>query len=281
MTRTVILTLAGPMQAWSCLPRESQIRPTQDHPTKRGVIGLVANAVGRDWNDDVSDLTGLQFAVRGDRMGILDSDYQTAGGGSGLPLLPGEVMGNPKWRKAAKTRTPTDGDFYDYLPPRDIAVAADGTLSSKPNNASLTAAQYIADAVFTVALTGLDAVVQLVADQLDSPARAVFLGRKAYLPSEPLLAGTTEHTDPAEALTEWPLHQHATGDRLPLWAEVPPMTPGAVVITDQPVNFGARKCVGRADLHTFLPGPTVTADTATTADTHDTMLNLDFFTDTP
>lgn len=276
---TVILTLAAPAQSWGHLPRGAKVRPTQDHPTKRGVIGLIANALGRDRADDISDLSALQFAVRADRAGIIDSDYQTAGGRGQSLLLPGEVMANPKWRKAAATREPNTPAFgFDYLPPRDITTNNDGELVGKPNNPSLTDAQYVADAVFTVALTGSVETVTAVADGLDNPARAIFLGRKAYLPSEPVLSGTTSDTDAHTAVTEWPLHEHATNEHIPVWSEVPPATPGSVLVTDEPINYLTRRSLGRAELHTFIPGP----DTSTAPAPDDTdVADLDLFTDAP
>jgi len=252
---TVVIRLAAPMQSWASLPRGAKIRPTGDHPTKRGVIGLVANAMGRDWSDDVSDLAGLRFAVRADRIGRIESDYQTAGGGKYL-LLPGEVMANPKWRKAAAKRDPnTPGFGADYLPPRDITAGKDGAVAAV-NNPSLTDVHYIADAVFTVALSGDSELVERVADALGNPARAVFLGRKAYLPTDELLAGIIEDADdPAQVLAEFAWHERAVGQQVPVWAEVDPGTAGARVVTDQPIDYHTRRAVGRAELCTHIPGP--------------------------
>ncbi|KJR10508.1 CRISPR-associated protein Cas5 [Gordonia sihwensis] len=290
-SRTVLLTFAGPMQSWAHLPRESQTRPTQDHPTKRGTIGLVANALGRDWADDISDLTALTFAVRGDRMGVIEADYQTAGGGHGIPLLPGEVMKNPSWRRAAKNHEPAQPGLADYTPAKDIAVNSKGETVSKPNNPLLTSTQYIADAVFTAALTGPTGLVTTIAAALDAPARTVFLGRKAYLPSEPLLGGVSDLDDPTAVLTQWPLHEHASGPQIPVWSEVPPLTPGSIVIADQPVDYQTRRALGRAELLTYLAGPDPVPTTPTdpapnnSASSPDgeqpTLLDLDFFTDIP
>lgn len=275
MTSTVLITLAGPMQSWAGQPRGSQIRPTQDHPTKRGVIGLIANACGRDWADDISDLTALRFGVRADRAGVVDTDYQTAGGSGRYPLLPGEVMANPKWRKAAAKAEPNSDDFpFDYLPAKDIVPDKDGHATAGTGNASLTTVEYIADAVFTVALTGADHTVKAVAAALDNPARILFLGRKAYSPSEPLLAGTTGHDDPQKALEDWPLHERAdtTGPRA--WIEVSPLTPGSVVVADQPTDFQSRTSEGRAELTI-----TLTPDHQEPAAQPHLVDEIDFFTD--
>lgn len=74
---TLLLRLQGPMQSWGVRSR-FDYRDTYPYPTKSGVIGLLAAALGRDRSEDVSDLTILRMGVRVDREGILKYDYQTA-----------------------------------------------------------------------------------------------------------------------------------------------------------------------------------------------------------
>ncbi|MDR6218922.1 type I-E CRISPR-associated protein Cas5/CasD [Deinococcus soli (ex Cha et al. 2016)] len=74
---TVLLRLCGPLSAWGDQGR-NDIRATRSEPTLSGVVGLVASAMGRDWQDDVSDLTSLEFGVRVDRPGDRLTDYHTA-----------------------------------------------------------------------------------------------------------------------------------------------------------------------------------------------------------
>ena len=62
-------------QAWATEAR-TKVRGTQPHPTKSGVLGLVANALGRTWADPIDDLVALRFGVRLDRPGVLGTDYQ-------------------------------------------------------------------------------------------------------------------------------------------------------------------------------------------------------------
>ncbi len=76
---TLLLRLAGPMQSWGTTSRFDQ-RDTGKEPSKSGVIGLLAAALGIDrenWND-LEPLTKLTMAVRHDRPGVLKRDYQTA-----------------------------------------------------------------------------------------------------------------------------------------------------------------------------------------------------------
>lgn len=83
---TVLLRLSAPHQAWGLRSRWEE-HASAPRPTKSGVLGLVANALGRDRGDDVSDLGRLVFAVRADRPGTVLVDEQTAGGGV-FPLTP-------------------------------------------------------------------------------------------------------------------------------------------------------------------------------------------------
>lgn len=269
---TVVLRLAAPMQSWGHQPRGAKIRPTSDHPTKSGVIGIIANAMGRNRADDITDLAALRFAVRADKAGYLETDFHTSGSGS-YPLLPGDVFDNPKLRSAAKTKIPnTEGFPFKYAPGKDFALTDQGEpVAAGRGNTSITRDGYIADAVFTAALTGPAPLIDEIAGALRAPARTLFLGRAAYRPTEPLLAGVDPSDDTTTVLTQFDPHVHADAQPWKLWAEVEPMTPGSVVVDDHPVNFGTRERAGRAELHTAITHPdTPAADTAS---------GVDFFTD--
>lgn len=73
----LLLRLAGPLQAWGDSSRYTR-RETRAQPTKSGVIGLIAAALGRGRDESVSDLAGLRFGVRVDQPGQLTRDFQTA-----------------------------------------------------------------------------------------------------------------------------------------------------------------------------------------------------------
>ncbi|MFN8079395.1 MAG: type I-E CRISPR-associated protein Cas5/CasD [Kineosporiaceae bacterium] len=84
---TLLLRLAGPMQSWGVASRFTH-RATLDHPTKSGVVGLLAAALGRRRTDPLEDLLGLSFGVRLDQPGALVRDFHTAHrqDGSSMPL---------------------------------------------------------------------------------------------------------------------------------------------------------------------------------------------------
>lgn len=74
---TLLLQLRGPMQSWGTRSRYD-LRDTWPYPTKSGVIGLLAAALGRDRQEDIADLSALELGVRVDKRGTLRVDYQTA-----------------------------------------------------------------------------------------------------------------------------------------------------------------------------------------------------------
>src|SRR3546814_8035134 len=76
---TLLLRLAGPMQSWGTTSRFDQ-RDTGKEPSKSGVVGLLAAALGIDRENwaDLEPLTRLTMGVRHDRPGVLKRDYQTA-----------------------------------------------------------------------------------------------------------------------------------------------------------------------------------------------------------
>jgi CRISPR system Cascade subunit CasD len=78
---TLLIQLSGPLQAWGG-PARFNLRPTQQTPTKSGVIGLVSAALGiprRDSNT-LAELNALRFGVRVDRPGELVIDFHTVSG---------------------------------------------------------------------------------------------------------------------------------------------------------------------------------------------------------
>ena len=76
---TLLLRLAGPLQAWGS-ESKFEVRRTGREPTKSGVIGLIASALGcrRDDIDTVEKLDSLRMGIRIDQPGELLRDYHTA-----------------------------------------------------------------------------------------------------------------------------------------------------------------------------------------------------------
>lgn len=147
---TLLLRLVGPMQSWGTTSRFDQ-RDTGKEPSKSGVIGLLAAAMGIDrenW-DDLRPLTQLSMGVRHDRPGVPMRDYQTAG-----------------------------------CAENDSIIKADGTLSK---DGVVSERFYLADAAFLVGVSGDDReLLERLHAALRDPVWPLALGRKSYVPSEPI-----------------------------------------------------------------------------------------------
>jgi CRISPR system Cascade subunit CasD len=74
---TLLLRLAAPLQSWGVASKFDN-RDTAREPTKSGVIGLLAAALGRSRTEKLDDLKELHFGVRIDQPGNLLRDYHTA-----------------------------------------------------------------------------------------------------------------------------------------------------------------------------------------------------------
>ncbi|MGD9686372.1 MAG: type I-E CRISPR-associated protein Cas5/CasD [Desulfobacter sp.] len=146
---TLLLRLVGPMQSWGTTSRFDQ-RDTGKEPSKSGVIGLLAAAMGIDRDNwvDLEPLTHLALGVRHDRPGIPKRDYQTAGCAAS-----------------------------------DTIIKADG--SQAKGGGVVSQRHYIADAAFLVGLEGTDtSLLEKAYAALRDPVWTLALGRKSYVPSE-------------------------------------------------------------------------------------------------
>ncbi|MEW5895659.1 MAG: type I-E CRISPR-associated protein Cas5/CasD [Candidatus Omnitrophota bacterium] len=147
---TLLLRLEGPMQSWGTTSRFDQ-RDTGKEPSKSGVIGLLAAAMGidRDNWDDLEPLTKLKMGVRYDQPGVLRKDYQTAGCSE-----------------------------LDTIIKADGSQSKDGVVSER---------YYLADASFLVGMEGEDYnFLSRAHKALLNPQWVLGLGRKSYLPAEPI-----------------------------------------------------------------------------------------------
>ncbi len=157
------------MQSWGTSSRFDQ-RDTGKEPSKSGVIGLLAAALGierENWTDLVP-LTHLSMAVRHDRPGVPRRDYQTAGCAAS-----------------------------------DNIIKADGTMSK---DGVVSQRFYIADGVFLVGVEGSDRpLLETAHAKLKNPVWPLALGRKSYVPSEPIWIENGLADAPLQnVLARWP-----------------------------------------------------------------------------
>ena len=76
----LLLRLSAALQSWGSDSR-FDTRSTNREPTKSGVLGMVAAAMGvtrEDSREKLAELNRLKFAVRVDKEGKLLKDYHTA-----------------------------------------------------------------------------------------------------------------------------------------------------------------------------------------------------------
>jgi CRISPR system Cascade subunit CasD len=170
----LVLRLAAPLQSWGTTGTFHH-RDTAPFPTRSGLIGMFAAAQGRTRERALApyDLPGrprhtdLVFTCRVDRPGTVFRDFHTAGGGYGH-------------KKGLRTAT--------------------GGYRAAHKSTLVTRRDYLADAVFTIAVQGPPALLAHIADTLTTPVYSPYLGRRWCLPDEPLILHT-DHPDPVHALT--------------------------------------------------------------------------------
>lgn len=170
----LLLHLAGPLQSWGERSQFNE-RDTAPFPTRSGVIGLLAAALGRRRGESIDDLAGLSLTVRTDRPGVLLRDLHTVGGG---------------------------------LTGRHTVTTADGKKRTGATATLLSHRYYLADAVFTAALTGDLDTLETCAGALRDPWWPPYLGRRSCPPEGPLLLGLFDQ--PLHHLVHLPLARRAT-----------------------------------------------------------------------
>ena len=147
---TLLLRFAGPMQAWGGNSK-FDIRRTNREPTKSGVIGLLASALGMRRDERLDELVSLRFGVRVDREGILINDLQTVEG----------VKIENKKNKILSAYKIFIGKKDPYM----------------------TTRYYLCDAVFLIGLHSDDeALMQRLEHAARNPAHPLFLGRRSCPP---------------------------------------------------------------------------------------------------
>jgi len=151
----LFLRLEGPLQSWGDDSRWS-VRRTRSEPTKSGVLGMLAAALG--YGMDAAGQAGvrrlgeaLRLAVREDRAGTPLRDYHTVVGG--VLSAEGRIKIN------ASTREPETVVSERY---------------------------YLSDACFLAAVTGAADLLAELREAVQRPVWTPFLGRKSCPPAAPL-----------------------------------------------------------------------------------------------
>ncbi|MFF5566410.1 type I-E CRISPR-associated protein Cas5/CasD [Streptomyces sp. NPDC012623] len=248
----LLVRLAGPLQSWGLAGRFAH-RDTHSRPTKSGVIGLCAAALGLDREEPLGELAEVRYGVRADRPGVRVRDYHTVGGGT-FPLRPRDLLTDHQRAAKATAAVAEPPDVFGrvdlaawYGSPKYVtADPASGALVSKEarRHALITERWYLSDAAFLVGLEHEDsALLERVAYALEHPKRLLWLGRKACPPTGDLALGIVPGTlrdafESSALLPDATSPQGATGTRPWAWIESPRPLTGAG-LPDQPVRFDA------------------------------------------
>ena len=177
----LLLRLEGPLQSWGGRSRWD-VRDTQPEPTKSGIVGLLGCALGYERGDRrLEELdAALRMGVRVEAAGRILEDFQTVT--DFLPTAAGDFKVSGGTKSAAALRADLTARPATILSPRF----------------------YLEDAAFLVALAapGQDAaLLEQCAAALCRPAWTLFLGRKACVPTRPILETLThDYTDLEDAL---------------------------------------------------------------------------------
>lgn len=170
----LLLWLEGLMQSWGTRSRWD-VRDTGLEPTKSGVIGLIGCAAGLGRDDPELERLdrALLFGVRIDRPGVVSMDYHTVTGYHRTAAGDYKHSGG-KAKSLAKAR---EHGEYTIVSPRD----------------------YLHDAAFLVALEGDYALLKNIEAYLQNPKWPPYLGRKACVPSRPILDRLTDEYQDLES----------------------------------------------------------------------------------
>ena len=205
---TLLLRLAAPLQAWGT-ESKFESRRTQREPSKSGVIGMLAAALGLRRDADLSELTALRFGVRVDREGKVIRDFHTAQAVKAV--------------KAAKKDKNEEPEKIGYV----------------------TSRYYLSDAVFLVGLESEDhALLKKIETALRTPCFPLFLGRRSCPPTLPLVLGLREKDLETALREEENQNQNARSNkrtrRYIRLDSMPDELEGAVV-QDVPISFNPMK----------------------------------------
>ncbi|SDH09732.1 CRISPR system Cascade subunit CasD [Sinosporangium album] len=185
-TTGFLLHLSGPLQSWGERSRFNQ-RDTATAPTRSGLIGLIAAALGLRRDElgqraggPITELRTLRFTVRIDRPGTLLRDFHTVGGGMPRPLTVITAEG----KRRAEDKATVTSDRY-----------------------------YLQDAAFIVAVTADDpALLDRCAQAVRAPMWPPYLGRRSCPPDAPFLLDVLGG-DPITALIDFPLARRKPRDQ--------------------------------------------------------------------
>lgn len=174
-TWMLLLRLEAPLQSYGERSKWD-FRDTAYFPTKSGVVGILACAMGlKRGSPEIASLCEcLRMSARADMPGNIGTDFQTVTG---------------------------------------IIRTADGGQRGRKGEEStiISNRQYLEDAAFLVALCGEKALLERCRDALLSPVWPPYLGRRSCVPTRPVFHELTDaYASPQEAFSKHPPAERAS-----------------------------------------------------------------------
>jgi CRISPR system Cascade subunit CasD len=170
---SVYLRLAGPLQSWAGPRALGNFVDTKRIPTRSGIHGLVAAALGLPRGERPEWFTELTVTVRVDKPGTITKEYQTINYRT-------EAIGYLHRLRTAMTRKKVSS-----------AESVVGFIPGQDGTTAVIRRTYLADAEFLVEINHPDHErVTQIAEAFTTPIYGPYLGRKAFAPTFPFLLGT-------------------------------------------------------------------------------------------
>lgn len=189
---SLYLRFAAPFQSWAGPRVTGNHVNTQAIPTRTGITGLCAAALGAKQGTWPEWLQELSIEVRVDNPGVITKEFQTIN-----PRPEAQRFVERIWIAAGNKSS---------APPSFTPDAQKGT--------SIVRRSYLAGAEFLVSLRHPERTTAL-AEAFASPGFSPYLGRKAFAPSFPFLLGVGDNSllDLAPAQHQRPLGIHELDGR--------------------------------------------------------------------
>ena len=205
------LLLDAPIQSWGHSSRFER-RATALHPTRSGILGIVAAAMGIDKH--ASDEAGHLARFNALRVTTVKLDKHDARGHS-LPTQRMEDYHTVTGIRRANGKIDTEATVQTYR-------------------------HYLLDARFGVLIEGPASLLKEAASGLSNPRWGVWLGRKCCIPSSPLLVALAAVRSEAwrELLRRTEYSGDESEEQFDRVVEVSASDAGADMIEDSPVGFG-------------------------------------------
>lgn len=163
--RILVLRLDGPLQSWGCDSQYNR-RSTGLMPTKSAIAGMCCAALGYDRGSD-AEQRFLKFFNK----------------------LSMTALAIPRKRCMNELAIRRLTDYH--------TVQNTKTAEGKTKDCHITHRSYLLDASFGVLLEGDTSLLTTLAQALADPVWGIWLGRKACIPSAPVLVGVFETQDEA------------------------------------------------------------------------------------